>query len=243
MSNKVITMHQVRSILQYLIKGFSLRAVSRELRMSRKTVTQYTRQFKSHTASLQQLQHLSDAELAGIVYAPVKPPVEDTRRAEFEAQTDYFFAELSRTGVTRLLLWQEYRSKFPNGYGYTQFCILLSRQKHVDTPTMRFDYRPAEVVMIDFAGDPLYYTERSTGELITCPVLVCVLPYSGYSFVKALPNATLVQLMGALGDCLSFFGGVPRELKTDNMRQIVVKPSAMNQPLQKLLPSGHNTII
>lgn len=218
-------MHQVRSILQYLIKGFPVRAISRELQLSRKTVTQYASQLKNHTASLQELQHLSDAELAGIVYAPVKPPPEDTRRAAFEAQTAYFFSELNRTGVTRLLLWQEYRSKFPDGYGYTQFCILLARQKNTTAPTMRFEHRPAEMIMIDFAGDPLYYTDRSTGEMVSCPVLVCVLPYSGYSFVKALPDATLVQLMSALNDCFSFLGGVPQSLKTDNMRQIVVKAS------------------
>lgn len=226
MSNKVITMHQVRSIIQYLTKGFSLRAISRELRLSRPTITEYASRLKNHNHSFTELQNLSDAELSAIVYAPVNAPAEDLRKADFLDRAGYFLTELKRTGVTRLLLWQEYRSVYPAGYGYTQFCVLLAEYQHKVNPSMPLGgHHPAELVMIDFAGDPLSYTDRATGEVIDCAVLVAVLPYSGYSFVKALSNATLVQTMAALNECFSFFGGVPHGLKTDNMRQIVTKPS------------------
>lgn len=77
--------------------------------------------------------------------------------------------------------------------------------------------------MIDFAGDKLYYVEPGTGEQILCPVLVCVLLFSGYSYVEALPNATLPQLVKALNNCLRFMGGAPMNLIPDNMRQVVTK--------------------
>lgn len=218
-------MHQIRSIIQYLSKGYSLRAISRELHMSRKTVTQYSERLKCQSVSLEELRGLSDAELSAIVYSPVKALSEDARKADFSSRVDYFLKELPRTGVTRLLLWQEYSREYPDGYGYTQFCVLLAQKSKIHSPSMRLSYPPGEMVMIDFAGDQLAYTDRSTGEVISCPVLVCVLPYSGYSFVKALPNASLIQLMNALNDCLSFLGGVPHSLKTDNMKQIVVKTS------------------
>lgn len=218
-------MHQVRSIIQYLSKGYSLRAISRELRMSRKTITEYSIRLKSHRVALTQLQQLSDSELAAIVYAASKPVIEDERQKDFKERAACFLSELKRTGVTRQLLWQEYRAGYPDGYGYTRFCILLAEYANKAIPVMRLNYRAAEVVMVDFAGDSLSYVDKATGEVISCPVLVCVLPYSGYSFVKALPNATMVQLISALNDCLSFFDGVPHSLKTDNMKQVVVKPS------------------
>ncbi|MFT4095236.1 MAG: hypothetical protein QM640_16515 [Niabella sp.] len=65
-------MHQVRSIIQYLSKGYSLRAISQELHMSRKTITAYSIRFKSHRLTLSELQQLSDGELAAIVYAAFK---------------------------------------------------------------------------------------------------------------------------------------------------------------------------
>lgn len=225
MSNKVITMHLIRSVIHYLCKGYSLRSISRELKISRPTITAYAVRLKNHTSSYEQLQSLDDAALAAIVYAPVQQATEDARKADFSQRASYFLRELKRTGVTRQLLWQEYLKEFSEGYGYTQFCVLLAQHRNISNPSMRFDYKPAEVVMVDFAGEPLSYVDRSSGEVISCPVLVCVLPYSGYSFVKALPNATLEQLTDALGDCLDFFGGVPQSLKTDNMKQVVTKPS------------------
>jgi transposase len=225
MANKVILMHQIRSIIQYLNKGFSLRAICRELHMSRKTVTAYTNRLNSQALALEELQHLPDAELAAIVYAPLKAPAEDSRRLIFTEQVSYFLNELKRTGVTRQLLWQEYRRQYPEGYGYTQFCILLSEHSRHSKPSMHLEYQPGQLVMIDFAGDKMCYTDQATGEVIFCPVLIAALPYSGLSFVKALADASLIHTMEALNLCFCFFGGVPQALKTDNMKQIVTRPS------------------
>ena len=48
-----------------------------------------------------------------IVYAPsvTTPLAESARRQELEALMPYFLSELKRTGVTRLLLWEEYRKQ------------------------------------------------------------------------------------------------------------------------------------
>ena len=58
MANKVIVMRQIRSIIQYLNKGVSLRAIWRELHMSLKTVTAYTNRLNSQALALEELQHL-----------------------------------------------------------------------------------------------------------------------------------------------------------------------------------------
>lgn len=218
-------MHHVRSIIRFLEKGYSVRSICRELPLSRPTITAYALRLQSHTASLKELQSMSDAALAAIVYTEAPPAAEDVRKSAFVQQVPYFLNELKRTGVTRLLLWREYRRQYPQGYGYTQFCVSLARHRNVVLPSMRIDHQPALVVMVDFAGDTMSYVDNATGEVFACPVLVCVLPYSGYGFVKALPDARLVHLIAALSDCLSFFGGVPHSLKTDNMKQLVTKPS------------------
>ncbi len=217
-------MHHVRSIILYLEKGYSVRAICRELPLSRPTIAAYALRLQSHTASLKELQNMSDADLAAIVYREAQPAT-DVRKSIFTRQVPYFLNELKRTGVTRLLLWQEYCRQYPEGYGYTQFCVSLARYRNVVQPSMHIDHQPARGVMIDFAGDTMSYVDSVTGEVTACPVLVCVLPYSGYSFARALPCTVLAQLIAALNECLSFFGGVPHSLKTDNMRQLVTKPS------------------
>ncbi|MGN7202661.1 hypothetical protein ACTHQF_00195 [Pedobacter sp. SAFR-022] len=99
----------------------------------------------------------------------------------------YFKKELSRTGVTRLLL------------------------------------SPAKLLEVDFASDVLHYADPSTGELIPCPVYVAVLPFSGYGYMEALPDAKLAQVVKALNHTINYFWGVPLTVKSDNMRQWVSK--------------------
>lgn len=88
-------MHQVRSIIQYLSKGYSLRAISRELHMSRKTITEYSIRLKSHGIGLSQLQQLSDSQLAAIVYAASMPVMEDERQKDFQERAACFLSELN----------------------------------------------------------------------------------------------------------------------------------------------------
>lgn len=50
-------------------------------------------------------------------------------------------------------------------------------------------------MQIDFAGDALWLTDPKTGELTKVVVLVCILPYSGLEFAKAMYNASMALLV------------------------------------------------
>ena len=204
MANKVISMQQIRSLLQLFEKGCSLRAMSTELGMSRQVVTLYTSKFKSSSYNLESLRHLSDADLAAIVYAPSGEGEysNNPRRMDLVKRVPYFLSELKRTGVTRLLLWEEYCKQYSNPYRYTQFCILIKEISKTTQATMHLTHAPGAMMMVDFAGDKMSYIDKSTGEIILCPVLVCVLPYSKYTFAMALPDATIPQVIKGLNKCL-----------------------------------------
>jgi len=58
----------------------------------------------------------------------------------------------------------------------TQFCDLLLRHRKVHEATMHFEHKPAEVMMVDFAGDNLSYADKASGEVINCPVFISMLP-------------------------------------------------------------------
>ncbi|WP_276364575.1 IS21 family transposase [Daejeonella sp. H1SJ63] len=221
MSNKLVTMQQVRLIIHYLQRGVSGRKIAQELGLSRNTVKLYVDRILNSSLSLDAVHQMNDSALSDLVYPSLKTFSSDERRSDFAERTVYFLSELKRTGVTRRLLWEEYKREFPLGYEYPQFCELLSRQKKLSNASMHFEYQPADMMLVDFAGDTVSYVDKSSGELIQCPVLVCVLPFSGYSYAVALPNATQPQLLKALNACLLFFGGVPANFKSDNMKQIV----------------------
>ncbi len=225
MANKVIPMQQVRSVIQLLEKGLSLRAIAAVLHLSRQTVTLYAARLRYASHKLEELRGLPDNELARLVY-PAITSAEDAdnpRRQDFKERTAYFLAELKRTGVTRLLLWEEYCSQYKDPYRYTQFCMLLKEAAKVSQASMHLEHTPAAMVMGDFAGDKMSYTDRSTGEVILCPVLVCVFPFSKYTYALAVPDATIPQVIKALNNCMQYFGGVALSFKSDNMKQIVIK--------------------
>ena len=135
--------------------------------------------------------------------------------------------ELCRTGVTRHLLWEEYRRSHPAGYGYTQFCEHYSRYR-LSLPNeavMHLEHVFGDSLQFDFAGKLLSYTDRLTGKAVECPVLVCVLPASGFTYVEALVSMHAYYLFAGLNHCLEYMGGVPRNVLSDNMRQYVIKNS------------------
>ena len=78
------------------------------------------------------------------------------------------------------------------------------------------------------------YINRDTGELINCPVLVCVLPFSGKMYVEALPRASSEYLFAALGRCMSFLGGVPRNILCDNLKQVVTRSNRYEPSFSEL---------
>ena len=221
MSNKLVPMQPLRLLIHYLLRQLSERNIAKELGLSRNTVKLYSRRIRDSLIPLAEVQKMSDADLSALVYPTIEKAPPDTRRIDFEKRIDKFQLELSRTGVTRRLLWEEYQKEYSGGYGYAQFCDILFRDKKVSSATMHFEYPAADSLLVDFAGDPLSYIDQSSGEVVNCPVLVCVLPFSGYSYVVALPNASLPQVVKGLNQCLTFFGGAPMNFKSDNMKQIV----------------------
>ena len=223
MAKQPITMLQVRRILQLLQQGESKRKISQTLHSGRHTIDDYVLKIESCGISLPLLVKLTDADLATFVYSGNKDPQPDQRLEDLKSRLDYIQKELTRTGVTKLRLWEEYRQEVPEGYSYSQFCEHLAMCSRKSAATMHFEHSPGERVQIDFAGKPLSYSDSVTGEIVVCPVLVCVLPYSGYSYVEALPSACQEHLFPALGRCMTYFGGVPQNALSDNMRQYVSK--------------------
>lgn len=124
---------------------------------------------------------LDDATLSSIIYPQSKRIRLDKRHEDFKTRVPDWLRDISETGVQKLLLWEEYKLSYPEGYEYSQFCELLSIYQKATAATMHFVHHPGAEMMVDFAGRVLHYVNTTTGELIKCPVFVCVLPYSWFN--------------------------------------------------------------
>ena len=164
MSNKPITMLQIRRIIQLLSEGRSKRKMARVLHSGRHTIDDYVDKVQQTVHSLAELSSLPDAELATLFYLDNIHSLPDSRYEYLSSRYDYYQKELKRTGVTKQKLWQEYLEEVPGGYGYVQF------------------------------SKTIFYVNSFPGELISSPVLLCVFPHSGYTYVEALISASQEHL-------------------------------------------------
>lgn len=218
-------MLQIKKALQLLDAGKSERSITQQLAISRNTLRKYLEKVSSSGLSNAQVLTLSDADFSVLIYGDPSVIVNTDRQKRFDPLIDYFIAELKRVGVTRQLLWKEYLKKDPDGFGYSQFCerLIQIKSKNNNTVTMHLDHVAGERMQVDFAGKKLSYVDKVSGELTECPVLVSTLPFSGYTYVEALEDASQSNLYEALGRALSYFGGVPLNVLSDNMKQFVTK--------------------
>ena len=220
----VMSRLQIRRILQLLSEGRSLRMIHRECKVHRNTIKAYVVRFQQTGNSYAQLAALPDAELSSVVYSPRSSKTADERFQQLEPKLQHYGQQLKLLGVTKQLLWEEYLKEQPDGYRYAQFSLHL---KHylaaLPQATMVLSHAPGERLEIDFAGKQLRYFDRASNEWITCPVLVCTLPFSSMSYVEPLASSRQEHLIPALNRVLEYFGGIPKIILSDNMAQVVVR--------------------
>ena len=225
--SKPLRMHQIRRIIELHHQGRRIREIVRLTGISRNTIREYLRRIEASGLGHQQLLDHSDETLIEIVSTdPVEKGqkgriLEADRFAQLEQRLDRYSSELKRRGVTRQLLWEEYRQDHPSGYGYTQFCGHLKKYLLRDDAVMHFTHIPGEQLQMDFAGDKLGYVDIQTGEWIACEVLVGVMPYSNFTYAIALDSQKQEQVIAGFVRNVKYLGGVPLSVKWDNMRQVV----------------------
>ena len=170
------------------------------------------------------------------------PSFKDDRYEVLRGNFEYYAAELNRVGVTKYLLWQKYKEKYPSGYGRSQFCFHLSKYLKAQKPSMILQHEVADKLFIDFAGKKLSYIDPETGELIECQVFVACLPYSDYCFSMAVHSQSIPDFIYALECCLQHLGGVPQTLVPDNLKAAIVKANNFEPQVSQALNDFANLI-
>ena len=217
MAQKPIAMEQLKQILQLKKDGIGIREIARRTGMSRNSVRKYLSQLDDGS------HHLSDKELADKAYNNEQLESNTQRKLQLFEHFKYAQSELAKTGVTRLLLWNEYLLKNPVAYGYSHYCEQFKNYlKHKDV-SMHLEYNAADIIMVDFAGKKQYYVDISTGERIQCEVFIAILPFSGLIFCQAVLSQKTDDFATCINAMLRFYAGVPATILCDNLKTAVIR--------------------
>jgi len=219
MAGQRIHMAQVKQILRLRSNGVALQTIAKAVNVSRNTIKKYLRLIEVKQLNYDELLAMDDVALEGLLQDP--DPQEGERYRLLAAFFPYIEKELTRTGVTRGVLWGEYKQQNPAGYGYSQFCEHYRDWKASRSGTLHLEQEPADKMFIDFTGKKLSIVDPQTGELTDVEVYVAVLGYSQLTYVEAIYSQKKEDFIQATENALHFFGGVPRVLVTDNLKSAV----------------------
>jgi len=131
-----LSVKKIREVIRLHFEArLSNRAAARVCQVSNSTVGEYLERAKKAGLSWPLPEGLGDEELYHRLYPEESYIKPETGRPmpDWEA----VHRELSKRGVTLTLLWQEYREKHPDGYGFTQFRVYYQRWNKAHTNTMR----------------------------------------------------------------------------------------------------------
>ena len=216
-------MRKIREVLRLRhAHGLSQRAIGASLRLSTGAVNMCLSRARRAGLSWPIPSEFDDVELERRLYPP--PPAVP---AEQRPVPDWAVVhrELRRPNVTLALLWEEYRdgAGAEGGFGYSWFCCLYGEWVGRLKPTLRQVHTAGERVFVDFAGHTMEVIDGATGEVRRAEIFVGVLGASSYTFAAATWTQSLPDWIALHVAMLAFFGAVPRQIVSDNLRAGITK--------------------
>jgi transposase len=234
MSNNLIIMSKVRSILKMYTEGVSKKSISSRTGATRNTVKKYIRQFSALGKTLEEIDKLSDTQLESIFSTPQQEAVNDGRKTDLFAFFPDMEKALKRKGETRETQWKQYFSKHPDGYRITQFKEYYNVWSKKVNSSMHQEHKSGDKMYVDYSGDKLSYIDQTTGEIAPVEVFVAILGSSQLTYVEASMTQRKEDFIGSCENALYYYGGMPQAIVTDNLKSAVVKSDRYEPTLNEM---------
>jgi transposase len=222
----------------------SIREIHRSTKVSVGSIQTLLSKAKLMNLSWPLPDELDDAQLARRFY-----PQADTRHAKRFQEPDWadLRKQLSRKGVTKLLLWEEYTQQYPNRcYSYSQFCDRYLHWLKKQRRSMRQHHRAGEVLFVDYAGQTMPVVNPQTGEIRYAQIFVTAMGASSYYYAEATWTQGLQDWLGSHVRAFDYLGGVPAIVVPDNLKSAVSKACKSDpdiNPAYQQLAAHYDTAI
>lgn len=232
MANTPISMSKLRQIIRLHTQGVSKLQIALKTGVSRNTVKKYLNEFILSGLTCQELEGLNDRDLSQLLCKVEEQPLDERITALFKLFPS-IDKQLKQKGVTRQLLWEEYKKQHPSGVGISQFKHYYTQWKNQVNPVMHLEHKAGDKLFVDFAGEKLSIVDEQTGEVRPVEVFVAILGASQLTYVEAVESQQKEDFIGACQRALRYYGGVPLAIVTDNLKSAVTKSSKYEPTLNE----------
>lgn len=215
----------IREIIRMKDNGLSKNQISKNLGKSRTTIIKYLGAIAASGICLKELLALKGEDLSELfeVSNALNPVNREQIHKDLYSFFPYLEKELKRVGVTRHILWGEYKAKHPEGVMYSQFCEHYNKWNRKSEGYMPTTHKAGEKLFIDYAGKKLHIIDKETGEIKPVEVFVATLGASQYTYVEASFSQQIPDFINSVQNCLHYLGGVPACIIPDNLKSAVTK--------------------
>ncbi len=226
MANKTIEMYKIRQLIRLSLEGRGSKYISASIGISRNTVKKYLALLRGSGYDSTQLSAISDEQLLsllGVAQRPQWSPSERSKALE-PLLADYVRQLRKDRGVTKWMLYEQYKQLHPNGYKSSRFMDYLNIYMGKIRPSLRVIHKAGDKMYIDFTGKKLFLTDPDTGAITAVEVFVAILGCSQLTYVQAVASQKKEDFILACESALHYFGGVPQAIVPDNLKSAVSKP-------------------
>lgn len=213
---------RVRQIIELLQKNLSDREISNVLGVSRNSVARIRQVSDGYNGEWEELLMMTDDELYRFFYPDKFKPKNSYAPVDYA----YVHRELSKVGVTEVLLWEEYCEKCkkegvnPCSYptfarGYKGYTVSKNYTSHVE-------HKPGVTLEVDWSGPTMSYIDPDKNTECTAYLFVATFPYSQYTYVEAAASMNQSDWLYCNVHMLEFFEGSPVKIVCDNLKTGVI---------------------
>src|ERR1700741_3169144 len=223
-----LSMRQIGEVLRLRhASKLAQRAIAKSLGLSQGAVSGYLSRARAAGVVWPLPEDLDDVQLEAMLFPPPPDIAADQRPMPDWA---WVHRELRRPNVTLALMWEEYRAGAPEGFGYSWYCELYRAWAGQLKPTMRQTHIAGEKMFVDFAGRTGEVVDGRTGEIIPVQIFVAVLGASSFTYAEAVWSQKLPDWIAAHMSAFAYFGGVPRQTVSDNLKAGITK-ACFHEPM------------
>ena len=213
---------RVRQIIELLQKNLGDREISNVLGASRNSVARIRQVSDGYNGEWEELLMMTDDELYRFFYPDKFKPKNSYAPVDYA----YVHGELSKVGVTEVLLWEEYCEKCkkegvkPCSYptfarGYKRYTVSKNYTSHVE-------HKPGVTLGVDWSGPTMSYIDPNKNKECTAYLFVSTFPYSQYTYIEAAASMNQSDWLYCNVHMLEFFEGSPVKIVCDNLKTGVI---------------------
>jgi transposase len=208
-------MRRIREVLRLRVAlGDTVSAIAASARLARSSVRKYLARAAAAGIDAAVAEGMTDDALEAALFPAKQAP--GGRSAPDWAAID---EDLRRhRHVTLKLVWLEYKTAHPDGFGLTQFKSHYAAWRKQARPglSMHQTHRAGEAVQVDYAGDTIPVT--IDGVVRQTQLFVACLPATGLIFADATWTQKQDDWLASHIRLFEFLGGVPAKVVPDNLK-------------------------